>query len=448
MTNDSNFPFVLSPGADNPASGGAQCSGNSCLPVLSKDGTQYLVLDKATWGSVGYDICSQATNNTCDGYIGHVQFSPNKISTSATVTFNDPSQYSADTNFDWNNDHKLTVTIKKTNIPLPTPSSYTTLPFRGINLSGAEAGDHYISQWMPGNIDAKYFVEKGMNTVRLPINWTYITATPDATTPSPAGQGYLNTVHQSVSDLLTNKVIVILDLHNYMRFAPGGTDPSAGQIVDPNNMSAIWTILSNQFKDLATAYPDHLILEIMNEPHDMSTQDVLDNENAAIVAIRNSGLKNLILLDGNDWTGLHSWEDDNSIYFIPANIKDTENNYALSVHQYFDANSSGTQQECLALNEYQNVAHINEFVTWAKNNGMRAIVTEFGSNANQNCYDDGNYFLQQLEASPDVFLGWTAWVGGHSWTKNSFNNLSPADNGTEQGQMTQIYEKHLSPPII
>src|SRR3989338_8962610 len=120
----------------------------------------------------------------------------------------------------WNNGHNLTVTIKKTNIPLPTPSSYTTLPFRGINLSGAEAGDHYIDQWMPGNIDAKYFVEKGMNTVRLPINWTYITATPDATTPSPAGWDYLNKVHQSVSDLLTNKVIVILDFHNYIRFSP------------------------------------------------------------------------------------------------------------------------------------------------------------------------------------------------------------------------------------
>ena len=44
-----------------------------------------------------------------------------------------------------------------------------------------------------------------------------------------------------------------------------------------------------------------------NEPHDMPTELVLKNDQAAIDGIRASGARQLILAPGNGFTGGHSW---------------------------------------------------------------------------------------------------------------------------------------------
>jgi endoglucanase len=41
----------------------------------------------------------------------------------------------------------------------------------------------------------------------------------------------------------------------------------------------------------------------MNEPHNMPTELWVNNSNAAIKAIRNTGALQLILVPGNGWTG-------------------------------------------------------------------------------------------------------------------------------------------------
>lgn len=342
--------------------------------------------------------------------------------------------------------------------PSLTPQRYGAIPFRGINLSGAEAGNPYQPAWLPSIADAVYFVEQGMNTVRLPILWAYLTPTADSTTPS---QPYADSIVATVGQLLDAGLDVILDNHSYMRF---GVPAGAGPVQGPTTVGACWALLARVFGKLASRYDgshgttNQLVLEIMNEPNTMATAQVLDNTNAALAAIRAAGLRNLVLIDGNSWTGLHSWtqvtgdETDgkaNAEVMTPGNIVDPASNYAIAVHQYADANFSGTSPICCDPASFAAGLEMDAFMAWVKANDVKVFLSEFGSGSGSDCVQDIDSLLTLVEANAyqpgsGGFIGWTAWVGGHGWSVSDFNDLTPNPDPTPQ--MTQIYAKHLTPP--
>ena len=105
-----------------------------------------------------------------------------------------------------------------------------------------------------------------------------------------------------------------------------------------------------------------LMLDLMNEPHSMPTEQVLQNLNAAIGAVRKRGLKNLVLLEGNGWTGMHSWTQaqgprnpSNAQVFTRQSILDTADHYAINVRFYealfglkLDSNYRPARSPCAA----------------------------------------------------------------------------------------------------
>ncbi|KAG6865571.1 hypothetical protein C0991_001330 [Blastosporella zonata] len=77
---------------------------------------------------------------------------------------------------------------------------------------------------------------------------------------------------------------------------------------------------------------------IQNEPHDMPTQLVLENDQAAIDAIRSVGAKQLILAPGNGWTGGHSFTQVTGSGDLPSSdfmnkLKDPLHNTAIDIHE-------------------------------------------------------------------------------------------------------------------
>ena len=92
------------------------------------------------------------------------------------------------------------------------------------------------------------------------------------------------------------------------------------------------------------------------------------------------------------------------------------------------------------------------FISWMQQNHMRVMLTEFGgSSADSNCATDINWLLTQLEAnaynanmpSQGGFIGWTAWVAGHSWAMGDVNSIMPQNN-QDNVNMTNAYSKHLT----
>ncbi len=346
---------------------------------------------------------------------------------------------------------------------------YVGVNMRGINISGAEAGDNidYAMLGMPGLNDMTYYIEHGMNTIRFPIRWAYITDSADATTASAEGQEYLAAVRSALSELLDAGLDVILDLHSYMRYSGSGYTGSGNQIANADQIYKIWQVIANGIHDVASDYSDKLHLEISNEPNSMATMQVLANNNAGIAAIRDAGLSNMVVLQGNSWSGLHSWHKvgsatdglSNAEVLIPANIIDPLNNYAISVHQYVDWNGSGTSPVGQSLNDFINYLNFNQFMAWVAEHDVKVLLDEFGSGTQGGAIADINYLLQQVEANPYVegqggFLGWAAWVGGHTWAQSNFNYVGPNPDGSDNLQMTAIYLNHLThlgdyqPPVI
>lgn len=184
-----------------------------------------------------------------------------------------------------------------------------------------------------------------------------------------------------------------------------------------------------------------LMLDLMNEPHSMPTEQVLQNLNAAIGAVRKRGLKNLVLLEGNGWTGMHSWTQaqgsgnpSNAQVFTRQSIQDTADHYAINVHQYLDSDSSGSHVQCVPMGELPGKLNFEPFRAWMQAQRMRVFLSEFGGAYNQGCIEGERYLLGLVTNASSAgglqdpgFIGWTAWAAGHAWGGGYIYGLNPGD---------------------
>ena len=57
------------------------------------------------------------------------------------------------------------------------------------------------------------------------------------------------------------------------------------------------------------ASDSHVMFNLVNEPHDINSEQWVGAANAAIAAIRAAGAHNTVVVPGNAWTGAHAWYD-------------------------------------------------------------------------------------------------------------------------------------------
>jgi endoglucanase len=302
------------------------------------------------------------------------------------------------------------------------------ISYTGVNLAGAEFGEgslpgtYGVNYIYPNNNEVDYFLDRGLNTFRLPFRWERLQPTLSASLNSTE----FNRLNAFVGYATSQGANVVLDPHNYARYhgnVIGGGAVSNAQFAD------FWS-------RLATAYKDNpnVIFGLMNEPNSMATEQWLGAANAAIAAIRSAGAQNLILVPGNAWTGAHSWSD--NWYGTPnasamLGVVDPGDNYAYDVHQYLDGNSSGTSSTIVSPTI--GAERLAGFTQWLKTNNRRGFLGEFaaanstfGSAAGQIGDEAIANMLQHIENNDDVWLGWTWWAAGPWWGDYQFT-LEPTN---------------------
>jgi endoglucanase len=166
---------------------------------------------------------------------------------------------------------------------------------------------------------------------------------------------------------VTKGAYAILDPHNYMRYNDPSSQPYSGSVIgnasDPAaattaQFGAFWGELAGRFKN-----NEKVIFGLMNEPHDMTTKLVLQNNQAAIDAIRAKGAKNLIIMPGNSWTGGHAWTQGSDPSSALMNqFKDPANNTALDIHEYLDVDFSGGHSACVS----DAATYLKDLTAWLK----------------------------------------------------------------------------------
>jgi endoglucanase len=380
------------------------------------------------------------------------------------------------------------VTTKPT-----TPSS--GMKYTGINLSGMEFGKLWSLFSVPTGQDVQKYIStipgcELPNTIRYPIRLAYLI--PDESTlsapslvPDPE---YMAKILNFLVQTTQQNINVILDLHCYLRYSPLGVHPTGydsdneatnygmpyGKVLTPDMLEKIWDAIYTQIKSDTNINQEYLMLDLVNEPAFIEKAGTLGNnyyygttptsETTAVAQCQalkkliDSGFKGKVLLEGNSFSGLHSWSGHkenisgnesklNSDLFSRDSLKkilvnlgasDPDsylNQVLINVHQYFDSNFSGTHRDSLPWDQLLPDLHISDFVKWLNTNHFNAVVTEFGAGHltsgafGSNGKEDLNNFVALLKAqSPHGsgnpndygFVGWTLWGGGHSWGEYAY----------------------------
>jgi aryl-phospho-beta-D-glucosidase BglC (GH1 family) len=278
----------------------------------------------------------------------------------------------------------------------------------GINLSGAEFGTgkhHGYDYQYPKFEDIKFYADRGVDLIRLPFTW-------ERMQPHLGGaldQAEVGRLKTFLADAHALGVEVIVDLHNYGRY---NGNPIGSWAVGPQDLADFWQKLATEIK----GSPALVGYGIMNEPHDMPNDWVWKvAAQAAVNAIRQVDFNEAIYVNGNGWSGAHSWKSINNDFIL----SDPANNIFYEAHLYFDRDSSGIyrgnyDQEGAYANA--GVDRLKPFVEWLQANNLKGFIGEFGVPS-----DDGRWLELQnraLDFMEANGLSGTAWGGGSWWPKD------------------------------
>ncbi|KZT35506.1 endoglucanase 1 [Sistotremastrum suecicum HHB10207 ss-3] len=250
----------------------------------------------------------------------------------------------------------------------------------------------------------------------------------------------------------------LIDPHNYMRYNDPSQQPGTGSVIgnttDPRaatsaDFKAFWNELASRFRT-----NPRVVFGIQNEPHDMPTSLVLQNDQYAIDGIREAGAPQLILAPGNGYTGGHSWtqasqgDAPSSEYLYK--LVDPLKNTAIEVHEYLDVDFSGGHANCTSPGP----TYLANLTSWLQQHNLKAVVGEFGGGANQNCYQYIDDLLTYL-ADNDEYVGWIAWAAGPIWGTSSAccgqdtGNLEPntLNDLGQPGAFDTVWKNAIHPNI-
>lgn len=322
-------------------------------------------------------------------------------------------------------------------LALSSQLAHAQLALTGVNLAGAEFAHHvalpgeYGTHYSyPTEAEVDYFMGKGMNVFRLPFAWERLQRQLNADFDATEFERLDSFVKYATS----KGAYTVLDPHNYARY----NKVVIGTEGVPNSAFAdFWARLADVYKD-----NDRVIFGLINEPYNIpSTEHWVETANVAIQAIRDKGAKNLILVPGNVWSGAHSWLGDwygtpNGVAMLK--IVDPGNNYAFDVHQYLDADSSGTKD--VIVSPTIGAERLQKITGWLKEHKHKAFLGEFAiSNAKVGDAEDQigdeaiTNMLSYMQANSDVWLGFAWWAAGPRWGNYMFS-IEPTNLGKDDQQ--------------
>ena len=208
------------------------------------------------------------------------------------------------------------------------------------------------------------FKEAGFKHIRIPVTWHHRTAT---SAPYDVDPVEMNRVEEVVDWALAQDLYVILNVHHDDWLKKGGNTFTQK---NRNRFDAIWLQIVDRFKNKSAK----LMLEILNEPVDLTSSNV-DELNVRILdIIRRTNPTRLVVFSGNGFTPIDS--------LLAAAIPDPEDNYLIGNFHAYDPwpfagqclRRWGSESDIAELGDIYQKAH-----DWSVENNIPVTVNEFGA---------------------------------------------------------------------
>lgn len=306
----------------------------------------------------------------------------------------------------------------------------------GVNIAGAE----FNSKNLPGifnknytypiNAELQFAAAQGANVMRLPIRWERI----QQTIKGPLDPLELKRIQDTVQNASANGLCVMIDIHNYATYF-GVHLADNPELQD--GFVDLWLRLASEFTNHHTT-----AFDLMNEPVRMPIAEWAVLAKRTLAELRRANAKNLVIVAGGRWSGLHDWFSpqngvSNATAF--ADLKDPLKRVVIEVHQYADKDYSGTNVECRQPEQFTTM--FTNISTWAKTNHQQLFLGEFGTPATTECLATLDKFLELMD--DPVWRGWTYWAMGRWW-----GNYPLALNTTNVGISPQwtVLKKYFTYP--
>lgn len=307
--------------------------------------------------------------------------------------------------------------------------SRTKFAYFGVNESGAEFGNTVIPGTLgtdytwpsPSSVD--YFISAGFNTFRIPFLMERLSPPATGLTGS-FDSTYLSGLKTIVNYITGKGGFALVDPHNFMIY-------NGAAISSTSAFQTWWTNLSNEFKS-----NDHVIFDLMNEPHDIPASTVFNLMQAAVNGVRSTGAGNLILVEGTSWTGAWTWTTSGNSDVFGA-IHDPLNNTAIEMHQYLDSDGSGTSATCVSSTI--GAERLAAATSWLQANNLKGFLGEIGAGSNADCISAVQGALCSMQQS-GVWLGALWWAAG-PWWGDYYQSIEPPSGPA----IAQILPQALEP---
>jgi endoglucanase len=291
----------------------------------------------------------------------------------------------------------------------------------GVNLPNAGFGGkaipstHGVNYLWPTPADVDMYADMGANVLRVSFLWERM----QPALNGPLEKEELARLDAVVEAASARQVTVLLDVHNYGAYRK---ELIGSEAVPVSTFADLWARLAAHYRDKT-----NVAFGLMNEPHKQKADEWAPMAQAAIDAIRQTGAKQLIMLPGTRYSGAHSWlSKDGKLSNAEAlgGIQDPANNFIYEVHQYFDADSSGTRPTCVS--EDIGEKRLAAFTAWLRQTGHKGFLGEFGASKDPVCLAALDRTLKYMAANADVWHGWTYWAAA-KWFGNYMFNIYPPD---------------------
>jgi endoglucanase len=316
------------------------------------------------------------------------------------------------------------IALESANPPNGMGKTYPTgVAYRGINRAGMEYGSDW-NGWtgqtyyeMPSSTqitaELAYYKGKGFNLIRLPISWERIQHTIYGPLDTAYANGMMNYINMATAQGFT----IVLDLHNYNRYATGAFDGAGNQTVNyvqrvigdgtltVDHLADVWTKLANRVKT-----NPKVILNLMNEPHDlpMTSTTWFSGIQTVMNAVRATGSTQLILVPntrGSDVGHWHTWAPGGGPLDSVAAlaITDSANNYAFDMHSYYPEGYGSNDESSYG-------AQLTAVTNWARANGKKLFLSEMGIRIHESfAQPQITNALTFMNNNSDVWIGWSPW---------------------------------------